>query len=182
MMLPAEGHIEFLQMAGGVMGTVSDEVFRYDDGGGNLDSGLGGQSVGRQFRHILDFYGCFFTGLGTGIVDYTTRSRDKNLERDRELAKAEVSRIIDSLMSLEASVTDRTLRVRLEGTFESPCDGECTTTVMRELQFLLIHTIHHFTIIRSLLSRQGIELESRFELFGVAPSSVRHYRQATGER
>jgi len=182
MMLPAEGHIEFLRMAGGVIGSVSDAVFRYDAAGDRLQSGPGGQSVGRQFRHIFDFYNCFLAGLDTGSIDYTIRGRDENLERDRESAKAEVSRIIDSLMSLEASITDRTLRVRLEGTFESPCDGECTTSVMRELQFLLSHTIHHFTIIRSLLSQQGIELESRFELFGVAPSSVRHYRQATGDR
>lgn len=177
-MLPAAGHIEFLQMAGGVIGTVTDEVFeRHDDPHNNP-----GESIGRQFRHIFDFYNCFLVGLDTGSVDYTARSRDQNLERDRQLAKTEVSRIIDSLMSLEASATERTIRVRLEGTFESPCDGECVSTVMRELQFLLSHTIHHFTIIRALLAQQGIELESRFELFGVAPSSARYYRHATGDR
>ena len=177
-MLPAAGHIEFLQMAGGVIGTVTDEVFQCD-----CDAHCSpGNSVGRQFRHIFDFYDCFLAGLDTGSIDYTSRGRGENLERDRQLAKTEISRIIDSLMSVEVSVMDRTLRVRLEGTFESPCDEECISTVMRELQFLLSHTIHHFTIIRALLAQQGIELESRFELFGVAPSSVRHYRHVTDDR
>ena len=186
MMLPAAGHIEFLQMGGGVIGSVTEKVFRHDgdtqDGPGNRPGNRPGSSVGGQFRHIIDFYNCFLAGLDTGSIDYTKRGRDEKMERDRKLAKAEVSRIIDSLMSLEASVTDRTLQVRLEGTFESPSDGMCSTTVMRELQFLLSHTIHHFTIIRALLAQQGIELESRFELFGVAPSSARHYRHATGGR
>ena len=47
------------------------------------------------------------------------------------------------------------------------------STLRRELQFLLSHTIHHFALIGLLLSFHGVEPG---EEFGVAPSTLKHWR------
>jgi len=42
--------------------------------------------VGAQYRHVLDHYQCFLDGLEGGRIDYDTRSRDPDLERNRKVA------------------------------------------------------------------------------------------------
>ncbi len=55
--------------------------------------------------------------------------------------------------------------------------GDCLpsrSTVGRELQFLVSHTVHHFAIIAVMHSSQGIELPPDF---GIAPSTLKYQRQ-----
>ena len=35
--------------------------------------GMGGQRVGAQMRHVLEFYECLLAGLSLGFVDYDAR-------------------------------------------------------------------------------------------------------------
>jgi hypothetical protein len=49
----------------------------------------------------------------------------------------------------------------------------CRSTVARELQFLLSHTIHHYALIALVLRLQGF---TTGEEFGVNPSTLRHWR------
>jgi hypothetical protein len=50
----------------------------------------------------------------------------------------------------------------------------CASTVARELQFLLSHTVHHYALIALILRLQGFEPG---EEFGVAPSTLAHWRR-----
>jgi hypothetical protein len=50
------------------------------------------------------------------------------------------------------------------------------SSVGRELQALLGHTVHHYAIIALLLRVEGIEPG---EEFGVAPSTLAHWRAAS---
>src|ERR1051326_5033282 len=44
--------------------------------------------VGAQYRHILEHYRSFFSGLGQGRMDYDARARDERIERSRHAALA----------------------------------------------------------------------------------------------
>ena len=52
------------------------------------------------------------------------------------------------------------------------------SSVLRELQFLVSHTVHHYAIIKLHLQLQGCDT-ARLVSFGVAPST-QSYRQRTG--
>lgn len=49
-----------------------------------------------------------------------------------------------------------------------------TSSVGRELQFLVNHTVHHFAMIRGICQRAGNELDPDF---GMALSTLRHHRE-----
>ena len=71
---------------------------------------------------------------------------------------------------------DRSLQVRSE----TPMPGVpewCGSTVYRELQFLVSHTIHHYAIIGTILRSRGFEPGMDF---GVAPSTLRHWGKVGG--
>ncbi len=54
------------------------------------------------------------------------------------------------------------------------------STLKRELQFLVSHTVHHFALIRALLGGSGIDPG---ESFGLAPSTAAARRlEASGAR
>lgn len=169
-MNPAADNMTLLLTARELIESLDDSQFLY----ATAEAG----SVGCQFRHVLDFYDCFMAGREQGTIDYTARRRDQRLESERTRACDEITRITVALEALDGSETDRPVRVRLEGDYDRACDGICDSSVMRELQFLLSHTIHHFTIVRALLTDQGVELGDRYVHFGVAPSSVRYYERA----
>jgi hypothetical protein len=49
------------------------------------------------------------------------------------------------------------------------------SSIGRELQFLLSHTIHHYALIALALRLQGYEPSAEF---GVAPSTLQYWRKA----
>jgi hypothetical protein len=83
--------------------------------------------------------------------------------------------VVERLRGLSAEDMVRPLRVRGDGPPEE--DGWSQSTVGRELQYLLSHTIHHYAIIGSILRAQGREPGPDF---GVAPSTLRHWGKAGG--
>jgi uncharacterized damage-inducible protein DinB len=131
--------------------------------------------VGAQLRHCIEFYECFMNGLAGGRVDYTRRRRDAELETDRALAGRKLDELIAALSGLEPGRDEEELRVLAEG---SPETGAWTrSTVRRELEFLASHTIHHYALIVLLLRLHGVEVPSGLEGFGVAPSTLIHWRK-----
>ena len=48
------------------------------------------------------------------------------------------------------------------------------TSVVRELQFLASHTVHHYAVIAAMLRPQGVEPGDDF---GVAPSTLQYERE-----
>jgi len=130
--------------------------------------------VGAQLRHCIDFYDCLLTGLAAGQVDYTQRRRDPRLETDRDLAERKIDALILALSKLAREEAERELLVRTEVSTSSA--GEWTrSTVRRELEFLVSHTIHHYALIVVLLDAHGFEIPQELEGFGVAPSTLRHW-------
>jgi hypothetical protein len=129
--------------------------------------------VGAQYRHVLEHYQCFLEGLPSGRIDYDSRRRAPALERSRSEAAAATRAVRDTLAGLAGHPPRRVLRIQLQSAADAEGPEWSESTVGRELQFLVSHTVHHFALIRLLLGGEGPVLGPDF---GVAPSTVAHTR------
>jgi hypothetical protein len=170
---PAAENIRFIQQGIRLIRRLDDTSYTRPAG----VSFRGG--VGAQFRHCFDFYGCFLSGVASAEVDYCARERDARVEIDRTHAIVTAERIVERLRRLGPECVEDTLGVRVD----SPASAEAglswsRSTVLRELQFLVSHTIHHYALIVSLLELQNVELGSDLADFGIAPSTLAHWKEA----
>ena len=130
-------------------------------------------SIGGHLRHCLDFYQSFLFGLDRGRIDYNDRQRDTLAERDPRHALPRIEMTIAALRSISRNDQPLSLMVSTETDGNNP-PSWCSSSVMRELEFLQSHTVHHYSVIAMLLRLQGVE---PVEEFGVAPSTLEHWRE-----
>jgi hypothetical protein len=132
------------------------------------------KTIGPHLRHVLDHYSSFLHGLPSFRVDYDAREREIRLETEISYATARLREILGGLALVDLELLEMPIEVRLEsGGAEEEEEPWSRSTVRRELQFLLSHTIHHFALIAVLLERHGIAVGDDF---GVAPSTLKHWR------
>ena len=136
------------------------------------DSQAFGSSIGSHFRHVLDHYKSFLNGVDTGVIDYDNRKRDTESESEIEFAKDEIRTIIDQMTAL-AGLEDRSVQVRVSSSVTGEEDEVSKSSLAREMQFLVSHTVHHYALIAIISRISGVEPD---ESFGVAPSTLK-YRQ-----
>ncbi len=123
-------------------------------------------SVGGHLRHIIEHYQSFLRGLDDGEIDYEDRPRDPLIEGNPDYAAGIMEEISDRLTALGATLPNRGLQLYAETT-----EGVMTgTSVLRELEFLLSHTIHHYALVAVMARLQGCEPAAAF---GVAPSTIK---------
>ena len=170
---PAGESIHFLKQGIELIGQLDDRLFTQCPGG----PFRGG--AGSQFRHCLDFYSSLLAGLPGGRIDYSARERDSRLETERDHAIRTTESLIDRLLELRPEQLATSLQVRADfPTLGDEGDAWSGSTLHRELQFLLSHTVHHYALIASLLKPQGFDVAEQFPDFGVAPSTLAHWKQA----
>ena len=128
-------------------------------------------SIGGHLRHVLDFYRNFLSGIEKGKIDYTQRERNTPIEHDRFFAVERIRNTIDQLAELGDFNLHEHLLVSGEGD-----DSWSRSSIKRELDFLLSHTIHHYSLIAMILRLHEIDPG---EEFGVAPSTLKHWRLET---
>jgi hypothetical protein len=164
------GCVQVLEQGLALLERINDRLYT-ETGGLPLQSGAGG-----HFRHCIDFYQSFLAGLAAGRIDYDRRERDALVERDRAFAATKLRIVISELRSLPPDRGEAGVLVSLEGGegASSGLHGWCLSTVSRELQFLLSHTVHHYALVALALRLQGFEPG---EEFGVAPSTLKHWRR-----
>jgi hypothetical protein len=135
--------------------------------------GLEPQRASGHFRHIIEFYECLLEGRTMSHVDYDSRRRDADLERDPLCASARIRSIVERLTSTTDLRFDSVLWTRMEDadSFGGPATF-LMSSVGRELQMLASHTVHHFALIAMILRLHGVELDPGF---GVAPSTLRFW-------
>jgi len=134
-----------------------------------------GSSVGGHTRHVVEHYDGFFAGLGASEIDYEARPRDLSVELDRAVALARLQRAVDRLEKLGED-SDRPVRVRAETAPAESAFPWAHSSLLRELELLLSHTVHHYALIAITCRLVGFEPPPDF---GVAPSTLRH-RQTLG--
>ena len=128
-------------------------------------------SVGAHLRHCIDYYRCFLRGLDDGRIDYDARERQPEIETDPETGAAALDEIMARLETLDGPA-GRPLQVKVDSAaWGDPALIWSGSTLHRELQFLLSHTVHHYALIAQHLRRRGREVSDDF---GVAPSTLEH--------
>lgn len=130
---------------------------------------LNNSSLGQHVRHTIEFFQCLIKGTMTGIVDYDGRERNLLIETNLLFA-------LDMLAAIENSIATepdpgRLLRIRVnygENNFEF-----IESNFMRELVYMIEHSIHHFALIRIGIQEnfRHINIEPTF---GVAYSTIKH--------
>ncbi|MEM9290099.1 MAG: DinB family protein [Acidobacteriota bacterium] len=161
----------FLRQGRDLIASLDDERYRAPS-----PPQLTGGGIGAHFRHCLDFYSCFLAGLESGRIDYDARCRDTSVASERDLA---IQRIDEILHQLEHNVAQRSGGEVLEVSLDNPGGQETDTlwsrsSLLRELQSLVSHTVHHYALISMLLKATGHQPESGF---GVAPSTLDHEKR-----
>lgn len=139
---------------------------------GHLDDALFRASIGPQLRHCLDFYGSFLRGLAARRIDYDTRERDPLVESSRRIARERYEQVIAALQEIGPDQSAAALQVRSEADTLPPGEPAWSpSSVRRELQFLLSHTVHHHALLKELLRARGRRVAGDF---GIAPSTLEH--------
>jgi hypothetical protein len=126
-------------------------------------------SIGGHLRHTLNFYQSFLSGCEEGRVDYNARIRDARFENDRLYALSCIEGVIHALRSVSHLGPHDHLLVRIEDDV-----SWCRSSILRELDSLKSHTIHHYSLIAMLLRLHEFIPGDEF---GVAPSTLRHWKQ-----
>lgn len=128
-----------------------------------------GSSIGQHIRHNIDHYYSLLRGLDGGQIDYDARARDYRLETETVIASDALANIVDELQQISEGDLDRELSVQMDSGAAVPTPAK--STLRRELQFLLSHTVHHFALINVMLHVQSADMPPDF---GVAPSTLKH--------
>lgn len=128
-------------------------------------------SIGGHIRHILEFVQCLLDGFDKGLVDYSARKRDAEIESDRRAALTAISVLSIRLLSLDAFELDSMVRIRSEN-----ADGVwLCSSLGRELEYLKSHAVHHHALVKERLDASGIRVDDGF---GVAASTQRYWNAA----
>jgi hypothetical protein len=112
------------------------------------------------------------SGLESGRIDYNCRQRDSLIETDRLHAIHETRQLIAQLREVLPIFRIAPILISIED--GSDRDSWCGSSLVRELEFLRSHTIHHYSLMAMLLRFEGIEPG---EEFGVAPSTLRYWQE-----
>jgi hypothetical protein len=129
--------------------------------------------VGAQFRHVIEHYQCLLGGAANGRVDYDARRRDPAIERSRAFAREVTREIRDRLGELATLPLSHPIAVQIRSSDADEEPEWSESTLGRELQFLVSHTVHHFALIKLLVQPDGVALPSEL---GTAPSTLAHGR------
>ena len=167
----ASQNIYFLHQARSLLAAVDDDLLSA------RSTTSRGSSAGAHLRHVLECYRCFLGGRKSGRVDYDARQRERRIETCCEHAGAVIAEVVSGLESLRPAEIRKPLEVRVDAAaWRDPENTWSRSSVARELQFLLSHTVHHYALIAMILRGHGFEPGADF---GVAPSTLAHERSTT---
>ena len=145
------------------MSEINDDVYRQ-----RIEEVYDG-TLGGHVRHNLDHYLNFLDGFSHGRIDYEARKREQLIESSSAYAIDVIEGIVDRLEKIAEEEADKTILVKMESDNESVRWAE--SSALRELEFLLSHTIHHYALLSVMVRLSGIDLDPDF---GVAPSTLRY--------
>ncbi|MEM6639055.1 MAG: DinB family protein [Pseudomonadota bacterium] len=125
--------------------------------------------LGAHVRHVVDHVDCLLSGLENGVVNYDHRERAVRTERDRVYAIDQLIKRMERLGALKATSRDTALRIHMD----TGCGQVqwADSSLTRELQFVISHTIHHYALMAAILVHANLDVPKDF---GVSPSTLRH--------
>ena len=130
-------------------------------------------TIGQHVRHIIELFIELEKGYEQGVVNYEKRSRDLQIETDKNFAASLLLKIPgtinkpDKLLILEAGYKD-----------DSEETISIDTSYYREIAYNIEHSIHHMALIRVGINELcSIAVD---ENFGMASSTIK-YRRACAQ-
>ncbi|MBO6524401.1 MAG: hypothetical protein JJ971_11280 [Balneolaceae bacterium] len=166
-LLAVKSNIFFLKQGVELLSAVSDEQYSSNNGKYNKSG------IGRHFRHIVEHYYSLLAEQN-GFVDYDARERDLRLENDREFMIQSMEKVSESLRNLNSDDLERRIKVRSNEGIGEENAPLSESTIRRELQFLISHTVHHYALIGLILKTMGFEPSPEF---GIAPSTLKYEQE-----
>lgn len=135
-----------------------------------------GASVGKHYRHIIEFFQCLVVSDQTETICYDNRIRDTRIENSREVASTLLAELKKDLSQLDS---ERKLTLLGDLGTEGESSGSVIgTTLFREFHYAVEHAIHHMAIIKMGVKQTFPDVTVP-EDFGVAPSTLRYHHAAT---
>ncbi|WP_313376506.1 hypothetical protein [Chishuiella sp.] len=122
-------------------------------------------TIGKHFRHIIEFYFCLFDKNNDDYISYDERKRNLLWETSIKESIAIIDFLIENINTINLGKNIVLKQSYYNETFNIP------TTYQRELIYCFDHSIHHFALIR-------IAIENSFPTivfskdFGIAPSTI----------
>jgi uncharacterized damage-inducible protein DinB len=135
--------------------------------------------VGSQFRHVLDHYRAFTEGWASGRIDYDARQRNPTVEIDPAVAMAQAADLIQALERIHVEDACRPVAIQMDPGGDQRLPDWRPSSIGRELQFLVSHTVHHYALIKLLLEDAGVPVSPDF---GTAPSTLAYQARQREER
>ncbi|MDF1582373.1 MAG: hypothetical protein RQ733_08450 [Methyloprofundus sp.] len=134
------------------------------------------QRIGVHIRHVHDHFRSLFTGLESGIVDYNLRNRESSEELHLQTCLTEHDKIFVKLNTLDSSAGQ--IEIISEINCHATENLQMTSSIERELLYLINHTIHHAAIIKYIMDLGGVTCPHEI---GLAPGTATYYRQLPSE-
>ncbi len=161
-----KSNIYFLEQGISLLSSITDNEYSYNNGK-YFKSG-----IGRHFRHIVEHYISLIDGY-TEKINYDLRERDLKLETNRKAVINVLRNIIDSIQTFELNpeLINKKIEVKSNEGIGDGVSPWSVSSIRRELQFLISHTVHHYALIGLILRTMDVTVP---EDFGVAPSTLKY--------
>lgn len=140
-----------------------------DDAYACAPEGIKASAIGAHYRHHIEHLQLLLSGKD--CVSYDDRERDMRVETERACALERTDMILSALRKLDERSLERPLRIA-HRTCTQRAPQQATTTLRRELLFLISHAIHHYAIMKLIIEVGGCQRLD--DSFGVMPSTLAH--------
>ncbi len=130
-----------------------------------------GASVGKHYRHIIEFFQSVSLADQTETICYDNRLRDARIETNRAFAR---ELLVDLQKELSEIDNEKGLTLIGDlGTGDDSSGNYMITSLFREFHYAVEHAIHHMAIIKMgiMSAFPGVTIPNDF---GVAPSTLRY--------
>lgn len=124
-------------------------------------------SIGGHVRHCLDHASALLAATADRDLSYDSRLRGTPVETDPLTAMIEIDRLCVELDDLDERSMGCAIRLRSATRRDEPA-ASVTSSLGREIVFVVQHTIHHCAMIAILLEQIGIAAPADF---GYAPTT-----------
>ena len=126
-------------------------------------------TIGQHVRHCLEHYEELLQAIREDrVLDYERRPRDPEVENHPLVARRRIEAVRAAIHELASG--PEIIAVRDHG------DAAASqSSITRELQFLISHTVHHFALIAVIAASAGLELPADF---GIAPTTLKFRRSS----
>lgn len=127
-------------------------------------------TIGAHVRHCLDHARALIDRAPHSPIDYDARVRGTTIETDPSAAVAEVNRLRTLATGFSGLPSEQPVEVVMMPTRQGRC-LTLSSTLGREIMFVLGHSVHHQALIRMSALTLGVRLPASV---GFAPSTLSH--------